>query len=320
MNLPTATHLVGSVAFRTNDTWKSPVACDVEQLGWNVYDPGPANGAILVERIRTFGSKVVDLETNTQRLILGARIFSLPSDRVATSFQDMVMEIVRENINLIRSQGDVSIVLVYSPTDDGGWQSIAHLTPLPFLKLKGWYTNGTSLYTSEIKIPTSEDMPNSIKHRSRLHYWLADRSAHLQNQAGIAILETTDGAIADTSVANTVIVTKQGDWVAPTSRNAMHGTTLRRVYRLLKKNGEELIFSDFRKKDMLEASEVLMLGTTGCIWKATQLDNEPLGADPEVPKTKWLQSLWREWVGIDVVQQAIERTDCLATTPAEDNP
>ena len=56
MKLPTATYLAGSVAFRINDVLKSPVACDVEQLGWNVYDPGPANGAILVERIRTFGA------------------------------------------------------------------------------------------------------------------------------------------------------------------------------------------------------------------------------------------------------------------------
>ena len=305
MNLPAATHLAGSVAFRIDNTLKLPVACDVEQLGWNVYEPGPANGAILVERIRTFGAKVVDLEINTQRLILGARTFLLPADAVANSFQNIVSAIVQENDDLIRSHGDVSVVIVYSSTEDGGWQSIAHLAPIPFQKLKGWYKNGTSLYSSEIKVPTSEVVPNSIKHRSRLHYWLADRSVQSNSRGGLALLETTDGFIADTSVANIVIVTKQGQWITPCTRNAIHGTTLRRVCRLLQKNGMEVDSADLKKEDIFEASEVLLLGTTGCIWNGTQLDNVPIGADPSVPKTKWLQSLWADWVGIDFVQQAM---------------
>jgi len=308
MNLPTATHLAGSVAFRIDNTLKLPVACDVEQLGWNVYDPGPANGAILVERIRTFGVRGVDLEINTQRLILGARTFSLPSDGVASSFQDMVSAIVHENNNLIRSHGDVSVVIVYSPTDDGGWQSIAHLAPIPFQKLKGWYRNGTSLFSTEIKVPTSEFMPISIKHRSRLQYWLADRSVQSNSPGGLAILETTDGTVADTSVANIVIVTKQGEWVTPSTRNAIHGTTLRRVCRLLQKNGIEVDSAELKKEDLLNASEVLLLGTTGCIWNATQLDHAPIGADSNAPRTRWLQGLWADWVGLDVVQQAMTQS------------
>jgi branched-chain amino acid aminotransferase len=305
MNLPTATHLAGSVAFRIDNTLKLPVACDVEQLGWNVYDPGPANGAILVERIRTFGARVLDLEINMQRLILGAKTFSLPADSVANSFRNMVSAIVQENKILIKSLGDVSVVIVYSPTENGGWQSIAHLTPIPFQKLQGWYKDGTSLFSSEIKVPTSEVMPNFMKHRSRLHYWLADRSVQSNSPGGLALLETTDGFIADTSVANIVIVTKQGQWITPSTRNAIHGTTLRRVCRLLQKNGLEVHSADLKKEDMFEASEVLLLGTTGCIWNATQLDNVQIGADPGVPRTKWLQGLWSDWVGIDVVHQAM---------------
>jgi branched-chain amino acid aminotransferase len=305
MNLPTATHLAGSVAFRIDNTLKLPVACDAEQLGWNVYDPGPANGAILVERIRTFGARVVDLEINTQRLILGAKTFFLPSDRIANSFRIMALAIVEENNNLIKSLGDVSVVIVYSPTEDGGWQSIAHLAPIPFQKLKGWYKNGTSLLSTEIKVPTTEFMPNYIKHRSRLHYWLADRAVQSNSPGGVALLETTDGFIADTSIANIVIVTKQGQWITPTTRNAIHGTTLRRVCRLLQKNGTEVDSAKLKKEDIFRASEVLLLGTTGCIWNATQLDNVRIGADPNTPKTKWLQSLWADWVGVDVVQQAM---------------
>jgi branched-chain amino acid aminotransferase len=305
MNLPTATHLAGSVAFRIDNTLKLPVACDAEQLGWNVYDPGPANGAILVERIRTFGARVVDLEINTQRLILGAKTFFLPSDSIANSFRIMALAIVEENNNLIKSLGDVSVVIVYSPTEDGGWQSIAHLAPIPFQKLKGWYKNGTSLLSTEIKVPTTEFMPNYIKHRSRLHYWLADRAVQSNSPGGVALLETTDGFIADTSIANIVIVTKQGQWITPTTRNAIHGTTLRRVCRLLQKNGTEVDSAKLKKEDIFRASEVLLLGTTGCIWNATQLDNVRIGADPNTPKTKWLQSLWADWVGVDVVQQAM---------------
>lgn len=263
MNLPTATHLAGSVAFRIDNTLKLPVACDAEQLGWNVYDPGPANGAILVERIRTFGARVVDLEINTQRLILGAKTFFLPSDSIANSFRIMASAIVEENNNLIKSLGDVSVVIVYSPTEDGGWQSIAHLAPIPFQKLKGWYKNGTSLLSTEIKVPTTEFMPNYIKHRSRLHYWLADRAVQSNSPGGVALLETTDGFIADTSIANIVIVTKQGQWITPTTRNAIHGTTLRRVCRLLQKNGTEVDSAKLKKEDIFRASEVLLLGTTG---------------------------------------------------------
>lgn len=308
MNLPAATHLAGSVAFRVDNTLSAPVACGVKQLGWNVYDPGPANGAILVERIRTFGARVVDLEINTQRLLLGAKTFSLPSDAVAKSFQNMVSAIVRENDDLIRSHGDVSVVIVYSATEVGGWQSIAHLAPIPFQKLKAWYEKGTSLHTSELKVPTSEVTPISIKHRSRLHYWLADRSVQSNSPGGLALLETTDGFIADTSVANIVIVTPQGRWIMPSTCNAIQGTTLRRACRLLQNNGIKIDSAEFKKEDIFRASEVLLLGTTGCIWNATQLDNVQIGADPGAPRTKWLQALWADWVGIDVVQQAMQQS------------
>jgi branched-subunit amino acid aminotransferase/4-amino-4-deoxychorismate lyase len=148
-------------------------------------------------------------------------------------------------------------------------------------------------------------MPIYFKHRSRLHYWLADRSVQSNSPEGLAILETTDGTIADTSVANIVLVTKQGEWLTPSTRNAIHGTTLQRACRLLRETGVKVDSAEFKKEDIFEASEVLLLGTTGCIWNATQLDDLPLGATTNAPKTKWLQSLWADWVGIDVVQQAM---------------
>lgn len=308
MTPPTPTHLAGSVAFRADEILESPVACSVDHLGWNAYDPGPANGAILVERIRTFGSKVLDLETNSKRLLRGAEAFGLPSDWIEGSLRDIVQAIVLENKSLVQSHGDVSIVVLYSPTVEGRWQALAHLAPIPFQKLKHWYTTGTSLYSSEIRIPTTDFIPNSIKHRSRLHYWLADRSAHNRNNGSIAVLETTDGFIADTSVANIVLVTRQGDWITPTTRNALDGTTLQRARRLLQQHGVTVVPTEFKKTEIFQASEVLLLGTTGCIWNATRLDDVPLGTHSEAAHSKWLQSLWREWVNMDVVQQAIDRS------------
>ncbi len=54
-------------------------------------------------------------------------------------------------------------------------------------------------------IPNSV-FPTSIKHRSRVHYWLADRNVRCTNSQNVAVLMDTEKRLGDSSIANLLFV------------------------------------------------------------------------------------------------------------------
>ena len=185
-----------------------------KSLSWSINDIGTMFGAILVERFRTYGGRLLDLDDRSDRLFNSARFLAIESQFIASQFKVNCQRLLDVNRELVDLAGDVSIVVLLSPgemvenTSKSGFSPscMFHLSPLPFAKLASWYQHGTPLTMGRYSSVPTQCWPTQIKSRSRLPYLLSASNAPESQPESLAVLKTIRGTIADTSVANLLVV------------------------------------------------------------------------------------------------------------------
>ena len=291
--------LPNSVAVQFIEDQQQPIVADWKQIGWSLDDLGPIHGVVLVERARTFGSKLIDLRWNIERLKNGAKAIGLAEQSVVTWYTH-VCKLIQEANAAVLSHQDVSVVVLFSPLEWNGtlrWKSLAYLAPIPNARLNSWYQKGCPLQTSTIGIVPNSVFPSSIKHRSRIHYWLADRSVRGLDPQNVAILMDTESRIGDSSVANLLFVDRQQNWITPDQEYAHHGTTLKQSIELLQEIGIEVQMRPVEYREAIACQEVILVGSTGVVWSASSIDQIAL-PESRVHCTQ-LQSLWIQYLKHD---------------------
>lgn len=293
-----------SIALRASQPSDELIRCNLGDLTWQITAEGPMYGAILVERMRTYGGRLLDLSFHTERLQAGARAFRFCPDSVHHTFLRVAEELLVSNREIIHQCGDVSIVILFSPKEDQ-WECIGHLSVLPFSKLAKWYAHGMDLFTTSVRAISSDTIPTEIKHRSRFNYWLADRHVKSIDPDGLALLETSRGFLADTSIANLIVVNPENVLLTPSKLEAHQGTTLKRIQQLVSSTGNSpIVEKSLTHSDLFTANEVILVGTSGGVWEARSLDSIPLGRNRERPILRRLQANWRSYTGFDFISQA----------------
>ncbi len=126
--------------------------------------------------------------------------------------------------------------------------------------------NNNSWYHSQQRLPTT------IKHRSRIHYWLADREAIKKGAGGIGLLVDQAKRIGDCSIANVLIVDHEHRWITPDQDFAHQGTTLRQSMELLGKVGVDVQSRPVAYEEAVKAKEIVLVGSTGVVWSASTLE------------------------------------------------
>jgi branched-chain amino acid aminotransferase len=281
------------------------------EIAWPVDDFGAVWGTILVERFRTYGRKIVDLDDRFQRLSVGAKELQTRMPFSADEFTGHCKRLLDANQRIVDDQDDVSLVVLLSPGEtsflDPNFGSrpscFFHLAPIPFARLSDWYTHGTPLVFGKHSNVPSTCWPNTIKTRSRLPYALSQ----LQSSApgALDVLTTVQGNISDTSVANLLMVDQLGSIVSPQKNDILHGCTLRSIERLWNAIGRRIIYRDLAKNELFSAREVILTGSIGGVWHASSLEGLPIGDKTQGPVARRLCQLWSQHVGIDFEQQAI---------------
>ncbi|MFN7291894.1 MAG: aminotransferase class IV [Pirellula sp.] len=292
MNVQSPSVLPSSKAIQFLENQQQPTIADWQQIGWSLDDTGPIYGVVLVERARTFGSKLINLRWNIERLRKGAKTIGLNDDAVVAWYQNVCELILESNSALIKQQ-DVSVVVLFSPIEFERaltWKSIAYLSPIPFARLNRWYQNGCQLKTSTIGIIPNSVFPTSLKHRSRIHYWLADRGVREMNAQNIAVLMDADRRLGDCSVANLIFIDHHQNWFTPDEEYSHHGTTLKQSMELLETAGTIVQARPVEHHEAISCQEMLLVGSTGVAWSASSID------DTILPNSRIhchrLQSLW----------------------------
>jgi len=269
----------------------------INQDGWipkrdirlPVDDLGFRQGVTAVERLRTYGGKPHRVDLHLQRLrftldhlgIISQKRFA---EREREPLRQQIHELLLRNSDLIDSQVDVGITIWVTPgsvaahfrdenstanaTDLVSWSLC--LNPLDHLAVEQRRTKGQPLVMVDVSQPPVTSWSRHAKVRCRLHYYRADQLAKQAAPEAIGLLRDGDGSWTETSVANIAIV-REGAVVVPPTDQVLNGVTLAWTQECAKELGvawsERRLFAN----DLIEADEILLMGTDTGLWFANEV-------------------------------------------------
>ncbi len=305
--------------------WSNSQWVPLGDCRWSWSDLGPMHGVIAVERLRTFHGQpyLVDehlrrLDSTCEQLFINLQDrFSRSSSSPTPSWHDELSTILGElldrNQAIVRGLGDVGIVILASPGDPG-WDASSisqpltpslhiHLVSIPWKRFAHWYEHGCQLVSSSVhNIPASCWSPH-IKSRNRLHYYLADKQAERKQSGAVALLLDQNEMVTETSISNLLMV-RGSELISPTLEQILPGISLQTVEQLAVQIGRTVRYSEVGLKEFAQAEEILMVGTTGCVWPAVELDGRPIGDGVPGRCFRELVRVWQETLHFDFVGQA----------------
>lgn len=308
MQSPSIQRFLSSYALRWNSSVKAFEMVQFDQLAFPASNLGSMHGATLVERVRTFGRKIPDIKLHKDRLHAGLKALGIQGSSFMVQIDSALEQLIASSATLLNQESDASLCIVVTPGDyysGTQLQGFIHWLPIPWNKLASWYQSGTTLVRVQYASGAGECWPANIKTRSRLNYFLADQDAQKRFDGSLALLCTSRGMVADTSAANVLIVDQQSNIWSPRSQDILDGTSLKTTQDLLVTLGKEIQFRDILFEEISQASEVLLVGNTGCLWHASHFQRRVIGLGTPGPICLSLQKLWCQSIGFDWKSQAI---------------
>ena len=140
--------------------------------------------------------------------------------------------------------------------------------------------------------------PN-MKHRSRMHYFLADEEARLVDPDAVALLLDLEGNVTETGGANFLIV-EDGTIVSPTLRNTLPGISRMTVIELAETLGIHFVECDFQPFAVVNADEAFLATTPYCMMPVTKINGIPIGSGQPGEVFHKLVEAWNREVNAEI--------------------
>lgn len=249
-----------------------------DHLRLSVDDVGFRQGVTVVERLRTYQGRIFAVEAHLCRwkwsaLRLG--IAALPS---AETIEGLLLELLQRNAAFVQSEGEVGITMFATPGVLGKTEPTfgLHLNRLPLERIQRFREQGQAIVVTDVQQPSPECWPRSIKTRSRVHYYLADAFAAQHSPDSLGVLLDEDGSITETSTSNLAILRDQVI-ISPPADRVLAGVTQLFIEQLAQDASLTWIKRPIDPTELVEADEVILMGTDGGIWFAPAVSHHPIG-------------------------------------------
>lgn len=276
---------------------------DAGSLAVSAFDTGFMMGVSVTEQIRTFGRSAVLLERHLDRLFGGLEQVGIQSPFSRKDFREMVEALVARNGRLLPPEHELGIGICVTPgvrpdfgTGGPTPTTIVYSYGLVADKQRVASEVGFRLRTVGVREIPDACLPKSLKCRSRMHYWLADREATEIEPGSRALLLHVDGTVAEATTAS-VIFAKDGVLIVPPQDQILASVTLAVTLELAGQLGIGVQRRAFGLPELAAADEILWLSTPVGIAPVTHLDGAVVGDFPG-PVTLELRKAWGAMVGL----------------------
>jgi len=286
-----------------------------------LHDAGFVFGATVSDLCRTFHHRLFRLTDHLLRLADNCRLLGIDLG-IVPSLSDPLAEletaaerVVAHNVPLLSSpEQELMLVLFATPgplahyLGQTGGLGIGtptigiHTIPLAFDRYARFFRDGVQLVIPLTRHIPRRAIPANIKHRSRLHWWLAEQEAQQLTPGSVALLLDTAGHVTETALANFLIV-RRGVVLSPPRTSVLRGISVQVV--------EELCFEldiPFREQplnvgDCLTADEAMLCGTAFCLAGVRSIDGQALPWPG--PVFERLLAAWNGQAGLDIRAQIL---------------
>ena len=279
-----------------------------------VFDAGIVQGATISETLRTFGHRLFRLDEHLQRLTQSLDAVAFDIDLSIDDLAGICRDLVAHNTIGLEDEADLGLVLFVTAGayatyagDVAGHHPArptvcAHTFPLPFELWDDMQSRGLHLVIPSVRQLPASSIDPTIKHRSRLHYYLADREARGSDENARALLLDQQGRVTETVAASFLIVVGPRVF-SPVAGRVLPSISVKVVRELCAGLDLEFEERDLQPGDLEPADEALVASTPYCLAPVTRIDGRPVGCGEPGPIADRLLRAWDTLVGLDIRKQ-----------------
>ncbi len=276
-------------------------------------DMGFVHGATVTEVLRTFHLAPYRLEDHLKRLEQSAKRAHIPWPQTQRKIGKAALEVVMHNGQLIGPDEELGITMFVTagpnptyvgPNADGGGLVGVHTWRLP---MELWATkmrDGQELRTPNTRAIPADSLDPTIKSRSRLHWYIADREVRSEFPHASALLLDHDDCITETSTGNFFAVI-DGEILTPPEADTLAGISRMVVQELAAELGIGFRFTKLHRDSVRDASEAFTSSTPYCLMPVRSHDGHKFGSACPGPVFQRLITAWSERVGVDILRQIV---------------
>jgi branched-chain amino acid aminotransferase len=277
----------------------------------SIYDLSVMQACAAFEMTRSFNGVHFKLREHLTRLVRSCRLLSIPLETF--SFGDTYDQCIEVSKRNDHGPGEEHrLLIVVSPGCAPMYRDLAGVIPHPFLYIADfplrytvqgfstYFLGGVHCVTSPVQQVPDACVPSAAKHRSRLHFHLAQQQAP---PGTWPILRDARGAYCEASGANLVTVRtdRHGcQTVGCLDAQALPGMSMETVRALTGGHSETWRHGQRRPQ------ELWLTATPFCMLPVVSLDGKPIGDGTIGPVFKETLGKWSEMVGVDIQQQIID--------------
>src|SRR5689334_2244805 len=239
------------------------------QAALSIYDFGIVLGATITDFLRTFAGSPYRMEEHIARFYRSCKYAGIAPPLSAEECARATSELIEENMKLVPHGGDLGVVYFITPGENliyagsaggsGGGRATfcIHSFPLPFALFRKLFEEGARLVIPSTRHVPPQCLDAKVKHRSRLHWWLAEREAKLADSGAIPLLLDLDGNVTETAGANFLLV-RDGAVCSPTPRNILCGVSRSIVMEMCAKLRIPFLERDLQVHDAVTCDEAFL--------------------------------------------------------------
>ena len=184
-------------------------------------------------------------------------------------------------------------------------RTMSYTYPLDLHRWSDAHRRGLRLRVSPIEQVNTSGWPATLKTRSRVHFWLAEREAKLHDPAALPLLLSADGCVAEGSTGSVLAFEKQRNrFIAPPADRILNGVSLQHTLHLIESSAfahspenPDIERRDLELDELCAADEVFWTSTSCGILPVTRIDDAIIGDGNRGPIFQILQSAWAQSVG-----------------------
>lgn len=269
----------------------------------SIYDLSVMQAAAAFEMTRSFNGRHFKLVEHLRRLEQSCRLLHLPFPVTLCDLEDLCYAVSERNPH---GRGEEHrLLIVVSPGCAGIYRELDGVIAHPYVYIADfplrytvqgfgrYFTEGVHCVTSAIQQVPDACVPSAAKHRSRLHFHLAQQQA----PAGTWPLLRNASGYTEAPGANLLYV--QGSQVFTVREQALPGISLQTVAELTGAIEGHL-------DPASDPDEVWLTGTPFCMLPVVSLDGQPIGDGRIGPVYKDTLRKWNDLVNLDIAEQIQE--------------
>lgn len=263
-------------------------------------DAGFVSGATVVDNARTFGGRIFRWRDHLSRFRRDCERCFVPLTLDDNALTHIAQELIDRN-SPIRHNGtereDLHVVTVATPGPPGGPSTLMMSTsPIRIERYRPFFSSGVVLAVAGTQSQNASDLlPPTVKHRSRLHWYIAEQVVAKRHPGAVPVVMNHD--VGDTAIGGIAAVATDGTLLLPPTEFVQESISL----NVLRELGQPVRIERFSWWSS-ELSEMLLAGTGFAVAGVRAVHDGERTREFVWPGPAYrrLLAAWSRLVGIDI--------------------